>query len=123
MKFLIFFALAVSIFLGAMGQIFMKVAMNSIGSFPFAEKEKWFDFFLSILLSKYIWFVFLFYGVSVLLWLIVLSYEDLSLVRPFMSLGYLITLGYGMIAGEQVNFERVLGTLLIVVGVFFLTKS
>lgn len=123
MKGLLYILLGISILLGAFGQIFMKITMNSLGSFPFGEKEKWLSYFFSVISSKYIWFVFIFYGVSIVLWLIVLSYQDLSLVRPLMSLGYLITLWYGIFSGENVTLERIIGTFLIIGGVFFLTKN
>ncbi len=115
--------LFLSILLGALGQIFMKIMMNQIGNFPFSEKSEWITYFFNILFSKYLWFVFICYGISIVFWLIVLSYSDLSLVRPIMSLGYLITLFYGIYSGESVTKERILGTLLIIGGIFFLTKK
>lgn len=123
MNLLLYVLLGISILLGALGQIFMKLTMNAIGSFPFSNKEKWLEFLFSIALSKYIWFVIAFYAFSILLWLIVLSYADLSFVRPLMSLGYLITLWYGIVSGENVTIERIFGTLLIIAGVIFLTKN
>lgn len=63
------------------------------------------------------------YGLSFLLWLGVLSQKDVSLARPMMSLGYLVTLAYGFYAGEQVTWERVLGTVLLIAGLFFVVRS
>ncbi len=115
--------LGIAIILGAFGQIFMKIMMNHLGPFPFDEKTQWFKYFLNIVFSKYLWYVMFCYGISILLWLMVLSYADLSLIRPLMSLGYLITLAYGIYMGENVTNERILGTFLIIGGVFFLTKD
>ncbi len=123
MNLLLYILLMISILFGALGQIFMKLTMNSIGSFPFLNKEQWINYLFSIAFSKYMWLVFIFYAISILLWLIVLSYADLSLVRPLMSFGYVITLWYGIIAGENVTYERIIGTLLIIAGVIFLTKQ
>ncbi|GIX42149.1 MAG: transporter [Leptospiraceae bacterium] len=118
----IYIFLGISILLGAFGQIFMKIMMNHLGPFPLQDKSKWLFYAFSILTSKYLWYVFLCYGISIVLWLMVLSYADLSLVRPLMSLGYLITLAYGIYSGESVTNERIIGTFLIIGGVFFLTK-
>jgi len=63
------------------------------------------------------------YGLSFILGLGVLSQKDLSLARPLMSFGYLITLAYGIYSGEHVTFERILGTILIVIGLFFVVQS
>jgi len=119
----IYLFLGISILLGALGQIFMKVMMNQLGPFPFEDKVKWMFYGFSVLKSKYLWMVFLCYGISIVLWLMVLSYADLSLVRPLMSVGYLITLAYGIYSGETVTNERILGTFLIIGGVFLLTKK
>ncbi len=119
----IYIMLFISIFLGAMGQIFMKLAMNQAGPFPVSQISLWYQYFLKVFFNPNLFLVFLSYGVSILLWLVILSYKDLSWVRPLMSLGYLVTLIYGFFYGENVNFERILGTFLIILGVFFITKS
>jgi hypothetical protein len=113
----------ISIILGAFGQIFMKIMMNQLGPFPFYDKIQWVYYVISMIKSKYLWYVFICYGISIILWLMVLSYADLSFVRPLMSLGYLITLAYGIYSGEDVTNERIIGTFLIIGGVFFLTKK
>lgn len=115
--------LFIAIVLGAFGQIFMKIMMNHLGPFPFDDRTQWINYFIHIVFSKYLWYVFLCYGISILLWLMVLSYADLSLIRPLMSLGYLITLAYGIFMGENVTSERIFGTFLIIGGVFFLTRN
>ncbi|MCS7205360.1 MAG: hypothetical protein NZ853_06665 [Leptospiraceae bacterium] len=120
---MIYVFLLISIFFGALGQIFMKIMMNSLGPFPIHQISNWFIYFLSAIKSFYLWLIFLSYGISVILWLITLSYADLSFVRPLMSLGYLITLLYGIYAGENVTTERFLGTIFILIGVFLISKS
>lgn len=111
-----------SILGGAMGQIFMKEMMKAAGPFPFGDMQQWGVYLLSLLTSHFLWLTFLSYGISVALWLILLSYLDLSFLRPLMSAGYLITLLYGIYAGEDVTKERIAGTILIIAGVYFLTK-
>ena len=116
--------LFLSIVLGAFGQIFMKMGMLKAGPVPL-QGGLWplAQFFVSSILSLPLAAAAFCYGLSFLLWLAVLSMQDLSLTRPLMSLGYLITLGYGIFAGEQVSAERIAGTLLIITGIFFVVKS
>lgn len=117
-------ALALSILFGAGGQIFMKEAMKVAGPVPL-EKDLLHlaGYFFHAILTWQIFAVGVCYGLSIVLWLSVLSVADLSLVRPFMSVGYLVTLGYGIYAGEDVTPYRIAGTLLIIGGTFLLIKD
>lgn len=117
-------ALIVSILLGAMGQILMKIAMKQAGPIPIdGPILDIFYYFLQAGLSLPLIGAGISYGLSFLLWLAVLSVADLSLARPIMSAGYLLTLVYGIFAGEEVDATRIIGTLLIVVGIAFVVKS
>ena len=67
-------------------------------------------------------FVFVFSGA--LFWLAVLSRWDLSLAYPLLSISYII----GMVAsvvflGEKVTLVRALGVLVIIVGVFLISRE
>lgn len=124
MKSMVWFFLVISILLGAFGQIFMKEAMKTAGPIPLRDGSAvtilyYFRAFISISMILAV----LSYGVSFIIWLGVLSVMDLSLARPLMSAGYLITMVYGFYAGESLTVERIAGTLLIVAGIFFLTKN
>ena len=124
MKSMVWFFLVISILLGAFGQIFMKEAMKTAGPIPLRDGSAvtilyYFRAFISISMILAV----LSYGVSFIIWLGVLSVMDLSLARPLMSAGYLITMVYGFYAGESLTVERITGTLLIVAGIFFLTKN
>ncbi|MDH5654545.1 MAG: hypothetical protein OEZ34_01460 [Spirochaetia bacterium] len=121
---MIWVVLGIAIVLGAFGQIFMKEAMKLAGPVPIDQSIKEIGFyFIYSLLSVKMFFAVVCYGMSFVLWLGVLAEEDLSLIRPMMSAGYLITLFYGFYAGENVTMDRLAGTLLIIAGIYFLTKS
>lgn len=67
-------------------------------------------------------FVFVFSGA--LFWLAVLSRWDLAFAYPLLSISYII----GMVAavlflGERVSLTRVLGVLVIIVGVYLITRD
>lgn len=115
--------LGAAILLGAIGQILMKVAMKQAGPIPLNDGLfLLIDYFFKALISLPLITAVFCYAVSVLLWLSVLSVADLSLVRPLMSIGYILTLMYGIYSGETVTAERIGGTLLITGGVFLLVR-
>lgn len=116
--------LALAIFLGALGQILMKVGMKNAGPIPLHEgTTAVVAYFWKAIFSPPLVGVAICYGLSILLWLSVLSVQDLSLVRPLMSVGYLLTMAYGMLSGEDVTPARIAGTLLITGGVFLVVRS
>ncbi|MEQ8353329.1 MAG: hypothetical protein RH862_17775 [Leptospiraceae bacterium] len=117
-------SLAIAIILGAFGQILMKEAMKAAGPVPLDRSTaELLQYTFEILISWRVLLLGLCYGISILLWLGVLSVADLSMARPIMSAGYLITLAYGIYIGEQVTTERIVGTFLIIAGLFFVAKS
>jgi drug/metabolite transporter (DMT)-like permease len=121
---MIWIVLIIAIVLGAFGQIFMKEAMKIAGPVPMdSSSGDIFYYFMHSLFSFRMALAALSYGLSFILWLGVLSLADLSLIRPLMSFGYLITMLYGFYAGENVTLERAAGTLLIIAGIFFVTRS
>lgn len=64
------------------------------------------------------------YAGEVLLWWIVLSKAEVSYAFPLTSLSYVLLLAVaGFILHEHVNWERWLGAITIVVGVFLITRS
>lgn len=64
------------------------------------------------------------YGLGAALWLFVLSKADLSLVYPFVGLGFVLTMLFGLLVlHEDVGLYRILGTLLIATGAYLVAKS
>jgi len=117
-------ALGFSIILGAIGQILMKMAMKAAGPVPMSSGLlALVSYFFGAGISLPMIGAVACYGLSFVMWLAVLSVADLSLARPIMSAGYLITLAYGFFAGEDITPGRVVGTCLIVVGIAFIARS
>jgi multidrug transporter EmrE-like cation transporter len=115
--------LALSIILGAVGQICMKLAMNRVGPVVLDKGIPGFlSYFLDAVLSIPLLSAVALYGTSFLLWLMVLSRMDLSVARPFTALGYFMVLIWGAMAGEAVTASRTIGVVLITAGVFFLLR-
>ncbi len=64
------------------------------------------------------------YGLSVGLWLIVLAKSDVSYAYPFVGLGFVFTALYAAtMLHEPMGFSRVGGIVLIVLGVWFVSRS
>ncbi len=59
------------------------------------------------------------YASSVGLWLSVLVREDVSRVYPFVGLGFVVTMAFAyLFLGESLTMQKVIGTLLVAVGVY-----
>jgi multidrug transporter EmrE-like cation transporter len=64
------------------------------------------------------------YGLSALLWLVVLARQDLSVAYPFVGLGFVITsIAGAMLFNEHMTPMRVLGTALVTLGVVLVGMS
>ncbi|MFT4654768.1 MAG: drug/metabolite transporter (DMT)-like permease [Patiriisocius sp.] len=78
----------------------------------------------SVLFSKYIFMGMLIYVFSAGLWIWVLTKVDISLAYPFISFSFIVTLGFGVtLFQEPLTTMKILGTAVIIVGCFILTKS
>ena len=75
-------------------------------------------------MSPFIWFGLVIYALSVALWLWVLSKVDLSVAYPFVGVGFLVTMLFGIVLlNENVTPMRIIGTVLIVGGCVLVGKS
>ena len=72
--------------------------------------------------SKYIYFGFLFYGVSAIIYIIALTGNELSRVYPLVSLGYIWTiLLSALILKEKITKFKLISIFLIVLGIIFIS--
>ena len=114
-----------SVILGAAGQIFLKTGMNKIG----AVKEgvnlsNTALYYVKAVFSPFVFTGLFLYGISMIMWLWVLSKYDLSYARPFVALGYIITALYSMLfLGENISFLRWAGIILIIAGVILVART
>lgn len=108
---------AVSVILGAAGQILFKKGMMEVGGFELSR-------ILSIIFSPSIFTGFVFYGTSSIIWLYVLSKFQLSTVYPILSMGYIITAMAGyFLFSEKISFVNAVGILCICIGVVLITRK
>lgn len=111
----------VSILLGVGGQLSMKQGSNVVGSINFSEPLQ---FLLSAFMNIYVVGGLFLYFLSSLIWIVVLSRVDLSFAYPLISIGYiLVLLLSAFLFKEKVLPIHYGGVLLIVIGVFLITRG
>lgn len=64
------------------------------------------------------------YFVSAFFWITALSKVELSYAYPLLSIGYVLVLFFShFLFRESLNLHRLIGTALIVAGIYFISKS
>ena len=111
-----------SVLLNALAQILLKSGMKNFSDIDL--KNNIFQTTLSISLNPYIITGFISYGISIILWLWVLSKVDVSLAYPFQALGYIIvTILAWLIFQENINLTRIIALMFITIGLIILAFS
>ncbi|MBE6064345.1 SMR family transporter [Clostridium cochlearium] len=111
-----------SVFLGALGQILVKIgAVNLTLNF---SPGQFVPSIISILKNFFVMSGIVSYGTSFLIWIKVLSKVELSYAYPMVSLGYVITTLFAyFFLNENISIQRILGILLIIGGVFLISRN
>jgi len=74
-------------------------------------------------LNIYIILGFVTYGIGAILMIIALKFWELSKVHPFLALGFVwITILAPTILGEIINITKIIGIIIIILGVIFIGK-
>jgi len=112
----------ISVLLGVFGQLSLKQGMKNIGTFELK------DFIsvraLELIKEKFVVLGIVLYIFATLLWLVILSKTELSFAYPLLSIGYLLIALFSKIfLNENVTSIRLLGILLISIGVFLLLRG
>jgi uncharacterized membrane protein len=108
------------ILFASLGQVFWKIGMNSIGAIDKFSISGIISMFLNpiVLLGLFM------YGLSTIFWLVALSQKDLSYVYPFISLTFIIVLFLSyFVLKEQVSTARIVGTIIIIVGLMVIVRG
>lgn len=104
--------------LAAFGQVFLKMAMNLIYNADPPIEDFWGQQLPIIVSSPYLYLGLFSYGLSVFVWLIVLSREELGLAGPLLSFSFLFVLLFSwLLLGEKITVNRYIGTPIICVGI------
>ena len=113
----------ISVALGAAGQILLKKGMNSVGPVTLTLER------LPVTLwhigtNPYVLVGLLVYVSGTVFWLAALSRVDLSYAYPFASLSYVVMLAAAwLLFSENITPIRLLGTLIVGLGVILISRS
>lgn len=119
----IFFLILVSVSLSALAQVTLKAGMSGErvqAALPRGGLE------MAWVIASDIYVIggLLLYALGAVLWLLVLARLDVSFAYPFVGIGFLLTMLFGvLLLGESLNANRILGTLLVAAGIVFVSRS
>lgn len=102
------------------GQTLWKLGLKNVGEFEIREFSK----MLTLAVNPFIIAGVVLYGLATILWLSVLSKNELSYIFPIMSLSYVLVLipSY-FIFREDISISRLVAIFVIMIGVALLIKS
>lgn len=106
------------------GQVFFKKTTNTLGAHSFRGVHTQIRFLNDVFRRPSVWIGFLSMAIGLLLWLTALAQGDLSLVFPIGSMQFiLILLSAHFFLNEKIDKMKLLGTLLVVLGIVLITIS
>lgn len=112
-----------SVFLGALGQIFLKIGANQLKTFSLSL-DKIISTFFKVIFTPYVFLGLIFFGLSFFLWVKVLTQAELSYAYPLVSLSYVIvSLASWLFFKEGLSLGRVSGLFFIILGVSLIVRS
>jgi len=105
------------------GQVLWKIGLQKIGGFYLPEKSI-IDNFFRIILNGWILSGFIVYAVATGFFMWLLSKYEISLVIPITSVAFIYSLIAGhLLFNEQITVWRLMGVLIIILGVFMVVKN
>jgi drug/metabolite transporter (DMT)-like permease len=113
----------VTVTMSACAQLALKLGMKGPG-ITAGLAEGGLTAALSVALNPWIILGLSIYGLSVVLWLWVLSKVELSVAYPFVGVSFLITMAFGAwLLHEEITVGRLIGTVLIAIGCVLVARS
>ncbi|MBN1483240.1 MAG: EamA family transporter [Chloroflexia bacterium] len=111
--------LLLAICLTVAGELLLKAGMNEVGEFNFQWAVLWNTFTNWRVLSG---FALIFAGS--IFWLVVISRIELSVAYPMLGLSYVITvLASWLLLQERLSWQKLVGSLVICLGVVLVTQG
>jgi drug/metabolite transporter (DMT)-like permease len=113
----------ISVFSGATGQILLKKGMSSMGPLTLSL-DQLFNILWRLGTNPYVVIGLAIYVAGTVFWLAALSRVDLSYAYPFASLSYVVMLTASwQLFNENITPMRLLGSLVVCLGVFLISRS
>lgn len=111
------------VLLNAVAQLLLKAGMIQVGHFEFTLANVK-PITSKILINLPIMTGISLYGISVGVWLLVLSRAPVSMAYPMLSMGYVINaLAAYYFFGESLTPARLIGIFIIITGVYLVSQS
>ncbi len=102
----------------AIGETLLSFAMKRSGQVDVTESSHWLNLILSVVRNPYIFAGVLFLGVFFFLYLVALSWADLSFVLPLTAVSYIFAAFLAkFFLNEDVTLLRWVGTVVIIAGI------
>jgi multidrug transporter EmrE-like cation transporter len=113
-------AILVSILFGVSGQLLLKTGMLRVNQDGGALGS----LYARAVMQPAIWLGLVCFGISMLVWLFVLSRLEMSVAFPFLGLNYiLIMIGARVFFGETIGLAKIGGTACIVLGILLIARD
>jgi len=110
-----------SVALNALAQLLIRKGMLGIGEVGVSSL---FSHIGAMITNLWLWLAMMSYAVSIFLWMSVLSKVEVSFAYPFLSIGYILAAVAGyMLFNEHLSLTRILGIVVICVGVILISRS
>ncbi|HVY53260.1 MAG TPA: 4-amino-4-deoxy-L-arabinose transferase [Gammaproteobacteria bacterium] len=120
---MIFGLIFLGVFLNAAAQLLLKAGMGQIGHFEFSLTNL-IPIGLKVVVCPPILTGLVFYVLSVVVWLLVLSRVQVSYAYPMLSVGYIVNaVAAFYLFGEDLSLMRVTGIFIIMAGVYLVARS
>lgn len=108
-----------SVGLGAVGQLALKAAVNSMGGLELS-----FQILLDLASNPLLLVALAIYGLSAAFWLLALMRADLSFVYPFLSLTFVaVLIGGAVLFNEHISALRLAGFVVVIAGLLIVTRG
>jgi len=119
-----FIALCIAMTFGGLGHLFLSKGMQSIGALDYSEPTQLFFYFISALTNTWVISGILMELAYFLLWLVILSWADVSWAVPMNAIEYVfVAILAQFFLGEEVHLTRWIGVIFISFGVILMMKS
>lgn len=113
-----------SVVLSATAQLVLKLGMSSAPVQQALSRSTPWDIAWVVVTNPQVLTGLGLYGLGAAVWLLVLARVDVSLAYPFVGIGFIVTMLFGWaLLSEPVGVGRVVGTLLVVTGVWLVSTS
>ena len=106
------------------GQLLLKSGMSNIGRIDRSQTKNLWALSKKIFRQKKVIIGFLLYGLSSVLWIYILSYNDLSFAYPFFSIAYVgVPTAAALILKEYIPLRQWVGIFIVVLGILLVATT